>query len=211
MLYEYYTACRFNVNGCAMTTVTFLLRENTSMDKTKVLVVEDELFVRESCRKRLEMCGYDVDTVDNGDEACRRISQDSYGVVITDLMMPGTLDGMAVLEAVKQKQETARVVMMTGFASGDDAVAALHKGADAFLCKPFEYEELLSILERFKNGDEAANPLETTVRDIEQNIRTVTEAARHVQQKCDRVEKILEISGLDMHTRIEKALEILRS
>lgn len=112
-----------------------------------ILIVDDEVVVCKSCKKILERSDHKVDYVLTGEEALQSIEGNGYGIVVTDLKMPG-IDGMQLLEAVKKKGKDIEVVMITGYASIDTAVQAMKLGAYDYIPKPFTPDELQSVIAR---------------------------------------------------------------
>ncbi|MCK4395830.1 response regulator [candidate division WOR-3 bacterium] len=112
-----------------------------------ILIVDDESVVCKSCEKILKLKGHEVDSALSGQEALGKIEKKRYDVVITDLKMPG-IDGMKLLNIVKEKYEEVDVIMITGYASIDTAVEAMKLGAFDYIPKPFTPEELRSVTVR---------------------------------------------------------------
>lgn len=108
----------------------------------KILVVEDEELMRSILRRLLSGEGYDVYTADSAESALKIFGEHEFSVVITDIRMPG-IDGLALLDCLKQISDEALVIVMTAYSSVDSAVAALRKGAYDYITKPFVNEELL--------------------------------------------------------------------
>jgi heterodisulfide reductase subunit C len=112
-----------------------------------ILIVDDEKVVCKSCERILKPKGHDVDSALSGEEALDNIEKKEYEVVITDLKMPG-IDGMKLLDIVKEKYKKVDVIMITGYASIDTSVEAMKLGAFDYLPKPFTPEELINVTER---------------------------------------------------------------
>ena len=112
-----------------------------------ILIVDDESVVCKSCEKILKPKGHDVDSALSGQEALDKIEKKRYEVVITDLKMPG-INGMKLLDIVKEKYEKVDVIMITGYASIDTSVEAMKLGAFDYIPKPFTPDELRSVTER---------------------------------------------------------------
>jgi CheY-like chemotaxis protein/glycine cleavage system H lipoate-binding protein len=108
---------------------------------TKLLVVDDEQVVLDSVRKHLKREGYDIRTVLSGTEAVEVLNSGWPQVVITDLMMPG-MDGLELLEWVRNTKPEMPVIMITGYATMRTALQALRKGAFDYIPKPFTRSEL---------------------------------------------------------------------
>jgi DNA-binding response OmpR family regulator len=112
---------------------------------SRILVVEDEQHLADGLRYNLEAERYDVDVVDNGEEALKRLSADSprYDVVILDVMLPG-MDGFGVVAELRRQRRFVPVLMLTARGRSEDVLRGFGAGADDYLPKPFELPILLS-------------------------------------------------------------------
>ena len=116
-------------------------------DTTKhLLIVEDEASLREVVAERLGDNGYDVVQAANGEEAIERLAEFAFDIVITDLRLPG-IDGGKVLEAALARYPEIIGIVVTGYGTVKDAVAAIKRGATDFVTKPFQFDELLHVLD----------------------------------------------------------------
>src|SRR5215475_5599592 len=93
-----------------------------------ILVVDDEPLVQDALEFSLRSEGYRVATVQSAEEALRRLEAQAFDLIVSDLVLPG-LDGLAVLERSQALDPPVDVILMTGYASVDTAVAALRRGA----------------------------------------------------------------------------------
>lgn len=109
----------------------------------KVLIIEDEKDLNRSITKLLMSQQYSVDSAFDGEEALDYIRVSTYDVIISDIMMP-KLDGLGVLRYLRNHQIKTPVLMLTAKDSLDDKVTGLDAGADDYIVKPFEFEELLA-------------------------------------------------------------------
>jgi DNA-binding NtrC family response regulator len=116
-----------------------------------ILVVEDKESLRGMLRKTLEARGYSVEESADAYEARRKIQASRFLVVLTDLRLPAG-SGFDVLQASKDADAQAPVIVMTAFGTVDDAVRAMKEGATDFLTKPVDTEHLLLVLERAMEG-----------------------------------------------------------
>ncbi|MGZ8202774.1 MAG: sigma-54-dependent transcriptional regulator, partial [Burkholderiales bacterium] len=107
----------------------------------RILIVDDEEIVIRSSTRILAGSGYDLETARDGAEALQKIAAGQYDVVVLDIMMP-KVDGVEVLQRVKESHPDIEVIMFTGLAEIDTAVQCMKLGAFDYISKPFEPEEL---------------------------------------------------------------------
>lgn len=121
-------------------------------NQRRVLVLDDEKNITFVIKAILEKGGYSVDAFNAPENALRALERPDHGycVVITDLYMPG-INGMQILEELRQKQPGLPVVMITAFGTVESAVQALKNGAFDYITKPFEQGEILAIVEKAAN------------------------------------------------------------
>ena len=126
----------------------------------RVLIADDELAVRSSISRALELKGYRVETAADGREALVRLTDQGFDAFVLDLMMPG-VDGLEVCRQMRALGNGTPVLMLTARDAVGDRVAGLDAGADDYLVKPFALEELLARLRALlrrapTNGDRPA-------------------------------------------------------
>lgn len=112
----------------------------------KILVVDDEQSMRDFLKILLQKEGYTVDTGNNADSALDILEKSSYDLIISDIRMPG-MSGLEMLGIIKEKYPNMPVIMITAFASPDDAVSAMQNGAFDYISKPFNVDEIKSVIE----------------------------------------------------------------
>ncbi|MFP2911211.1 sigma-54-dependent transcriptional regulator [Pyxidicoccus sp. 3LFB2] len=115
------------------------------MSLQRILVVDDEANARRAIATILQEEGYEVAEAANGAEALARIAEFSPAVVLTDVRMP-QMDGLTLLKTAREQGSDSTFIMMTAFASVETAVEAMKSGADNFLLKPLDAEQVLVIL-----------------------------------------------------------------
>jgi len=113
----------------------------------RILVVDDERVVRESLRRWFTDYGYEVETASEGRKALLELGETGYDLVITDIKMPG-MDGLELLDRIKETSPTTVVLIMTAFATVDYAIRALKAGAYDFVKKPFDPDDLARMVEK---------------------------------------------------------------
>ncbi len=117
------------------------------MPNPRILVVDDERIVCESCQRILEEEGYEVEIALGGQEAFGRMKENPFDVVITDLKMP-TIDGMDVLRYLRKEYPDTIVIMITGFSTVETAVEAMKLGAFDYIPKPFTPDEVSIVVKK---------------------------------------------------------------
>jgi len=173
------------------------------------MVVDDSRTIRDMLAQQLEEFHYKVTAVGSGEEALRALAADAVDVVITDLQMPGAVDGIGLLERIKEEYEHIEVIIITGYASVDTAIEALRKGAVDYFNKPYRLEELLIGLERIAKNKELAAALKYVEKDKEKGIHELRELVTILYRKCLKAEKILRNEKEADRDRIQKALKIV--
>jgi len=125
-------------------TVSLTQKKSSDLEKKtlKIMLVDDEKRFTLPLKKRLSRRGYDVITANNGMDALRKLKQTSIQVVFLDVMMP-FMDGIETLIEIKNLYPNLEVIMLTGLASLEDAVACLKYGAADYLMKPTDIEEII--------------------------------------------------------------------
>ena len=113
--------------------------------KGRILIVDDELVVRDSLQKWFDSEGYDAGAVSSGREALFAIQQKQYDLVLLDIKMPG-MDGMELQKKLREVDSDLTVVIMTGYASVETAVEALKMGAYDYITKPVDPDELVHLV-----------------------------------------------------------------
>jgi two-component system response regulator HydG len=117
------------------------------MGRIRILVVDDELIVRESLVGWLKKSGYEVSAAEGGHKAVEMLAAEDYDLVFVDLKMPD-ISGIEVLEHVRANYPQSMVVMITAYGSVETAVQAMKAGANDYLMKPFEPEQLALLVEK---------------------------------------------------------------
>ena len=148
------------------------------MDKhARILVVDDDETIRNTVKVILEDEGYIVDLAATGNEAVLKTEQATYNVALLDIRLPD-MEGVELLKLMKDTVPRTRKIMVTGYPSMQNAIAALNKQADAYLIKPVNVEKLLSTVkdqlqsqegEREFTEDKVAEFIETRVRELPEN------------------------------------------
>ena len=118
-----------------------------SAEQIRVLIIDDEKFHAEALAESLRRVGYDCALATSGAAGLKRMEDEDFGVVLTDLKMED-MDGLTVVRKVKQLSPETVVVVITGHADTKTAVEAIKEGAVNYLTKPVDVAELRAIVDR---------------------------------------------------------------
>ncbi|MGI8383850.1 response regulator transcription factor [Robertmurraya sp. P23] len=113
------------------------------MDKPKVLIIEDEEKIARVLELELSYEGYEVKTALNGLEGFQLFQSETWDVILLDVMLPG-ISGIELLRRIRSAQSNVAVIMLTAKDSVEDKVSGLDLGANDYMTKPFQIEELLA-------------------------------------------------------------------
>jgi len=113
----------------------------------RILVIDDEKLIRWTLRERLERAGYSVVEAEHGAAAFEAMRQEDFDLLLLDFKLPDT-DGLEILKVAKERKPAPAVILMTAFASVQNAVEAMRLGAYDYVKKPFNLDELLLDVEK---------------------------------------------------------------
>ena len=113
------------------------------MENHKILVVDDDVRLRELLQRYLAQQGFSVDTLPDARDLDRKLARNRPDLLVLDVMMPGD-DGLAVVRRLREQGEQIRVMMLTARGEDIDRILGLEMGADDYLAKPFNPRELLA-------------------------------------------------------------------
>ncbi len=137
--------------------------------KINILVIDDEIGIREGSARILNRMGHIVFTASRGEEGLEILKKENVALVLLDLKMPG-LDGLEVLERIQSHDPTILVIVITGYATVETAIDAMKKGAYDFVPKPFEPDQLRIVVNR---AVEKLNLIEETRKLEKERRRTL--------------------------------------
>jgi DNA-binding response OmpR family regulator len=113
----------------------------------RVLLIDDEKELVTTLSERLDLRGIANDWATSGDDGLEKIRKESYDWVVVDLKMPG-LSGFESIKAIKEIRPQTRVILLTGHSAAEDLDHALELGADRYLVKPVDIDDLLSLMQK---------------------------------------------------------------
>jgi len=147
------------------------------MYKARILVVDDDETIRKTMKVILENEGYQVETASTGKEAIKKSNGGAYDLALLDIRLPD-MEGVELLELLKDGIPRMRKVMLTGYPSMQNAIDSLNKKADAYLTKPVDPYYLLAVIqeqlssqqeEKAFSENKIAEFLESRVHEFEAN------------------------------------------
>jgi two-component system OmpR family response regulator len=123
----------------------------------KVLLVEDNERVTRFVLKGLQEAGHTVDHADNGREGMFLAASEPYDVIVMDRMLPGNIDGLAIIEALRKAGNRTPILILSALSDVDERIKGLKSGGDDYLTKPFAFGELLARLDALCRRTQGSN------------------------------------------------------
>jgi DNA-binding NtrC family response regulator len=155
--------------------------------KARILVIDDEVEIRESLATLLELEGYNVELAANGTEGLRKAEAGSYDLLLLDLMMPDR-SGMEVLKDIRERDSETPIFMITAYGSVEVAVDALKSKANDYFSKPWDNEKLLIEIDRMIASSRLARENIQLKRALKQQY-----SFPNIIGKSDRMLRILDL------------------
>jgi two-component system, OmpR family, response regulator len=149
----------------------------------RLLLIEDDLQAAEYLVKGLRETGYEIEHSPDGRDGLARASEGGYDVIIADRQLPH-LDGLAIITALREKNDRTPVLILSALGTVDDRVHGLRAGGDDYLTKPFAFAELLARIEALlRRGSAATEATRLKVADLELDLlaRRVTRGGRSIE------------------------------
>src|SRR6266550_6815217 len=165
--------------------------------KSQVMVVDDDLAMCGFLRTFLGARSYNALTVTNADEAVRRFHSERPAAVLLDVVMPGSMDGLAALAAFKKIDKDVPIIVISGQGRTSVVVQAMRLGATDFLCKPFEETELGMVLEKALKQHQLSQEVATLRAQLKEQSR-YTMLFGHSRQMTEVRDLIERVSDTDV-------------
>lgn len=183
------------------------------MENKKVLIIDDDDDLRSNLREVLRRQGHQVETASSGEAAIEKAAKTRFDLVLVDLIMPG-MNGLEVLGELKKISPKSKIIMMTAFATIDNAVEAMKKGASDYLSKPFKIEDLDAAVKRTlaeASFDESAQQLgmDFTLLSLSNQIRRDIIRLLDLNKRM-RLMEITRALDIEDHTKVVFHLKQLR-
>jgi DNA-binding NtrC family response regulator len=155
-------------------------------ERVRILVVDDDESIRKTLATILEDKGYDVDTAENGKEAIQKSDTRFYNLALIDIRLPD-MEGVKLLTAFRETTPKMIKIIITGYPSVQNAIAAVNKDADAYLLKPLNIDNVLNTIEeqlkkqretRKYSEEKITEFIETRTRELEEETPTTNKKLR---------------------------------
>ncbi len=183
------------------------------MSKKRILIVDDDHKVRATISKILKTKGYQIDEASSGKEAIEKATSKDFDIVLLDLMMP-TVSGMDVLVELRKSKPKTKEIMMTGFATVNNAVEAIKRGASDYISKPFKAEELDATIRRCL--EEARFDMSIKKLDLDFTLSSLSSSIRRKivkllhQNKGMHLMELTRALDIEDHTKVIFHLKMLK-
>ena len=146
-------------------------------ESARILIIDDDESIRKTICMKLQHAGYQVDTAGNGKQAVEMTDTKFYNLAVIDIRLPD-MDGIRLLTSLKETTPKMVKIILTGYPLLENVVSAVNKGADAYLIKPVNTDELLKVIREHLNKqkqdkeygqEKIAEYLETRLGEVNEN------------------------------------------
>lgn len=153
----------------------------------RVLIVEDEIKIAQLIARGLSRESFAVDTCNNGDDALDLLKTETYQVILLDRMLPGRFEGAALCREIRQRGIATPILLLTAKDQTADKIAGLNSGADDYMVKPFDFDELVARLRALARRAPKLEPvvlhydqltLDTATKTVSRNNTTIALTAK---------------------------------
>ena len=186
------------------------------MNNLTILVVDDDPVIRRLLEQRLIRENYEVLLAEDGYKGNDILSSHHVDIVLTDLMMPGDIGGIEVLEFAKELERNIEVILITAHSSVDTAVEAMKKGASDYLEKPINFTELFLRLQKIatmkgllRSAEDLRQAMDVTESTAAETIQNLEVVAGTLQSQMDSIETILTSDTKASEDKVTESLNII--
>lgn len=169
------------------------------MENNRILVVDDELSMRQFLKILMTKDGYEVEVASNGNEALEKLKEGAFSVILMDYNMPEAIDGLDLLNEFIQRTSNTQIVVITAFASTEQAIKAIELGAADYVSKPFNVAEIRDIVKKCilnleEQQSEAKKTFEKKTDRKKTKVISKNSAAKIVSVSA-QMKNIIEVAG----------------
>ncbi|MBO5975053.1 MAG: sigma-54-dependent Fis family transcriptional regulator [Paludibacteraceae bacterium] len=138
----------------------------------KILIIDDERSIRNTLKDILEVEGYSIDLAENGFEALKSLEKNEYQIIFSDIKMP-QMDGIELLQKIKEKEIESPVIMISGHGNIETAVDCIKKGAYDFIEKPIDLNRLLIVVRNALNQKKQTSEIKHLKKKIDKKYEMI--------------------------------------
>ncbi|HET6747274.1 MAG TPA: response regulator transcription factor [Candidatus Saccharimonadales bacterium] len=148
----------------------------------RILVVEDEQKIAHLIKRGLTLEAFAVDVCDTGDEALRLIDENTYQVLILDRRLPGSMEGTELCKELRNRNNVTPILLLTARGKTQDKIDGLNCGADDYMTKPFDFNELVARVRALSRRALEVRPVVLTYDELmlDMTRKTVTRSGKHL-------------------------------
>ncbi len=176
-----------------------------TQEPAEILIVEDEAGMRKTLSGILEDAGHSVTDSETGSEALKRIRENPYDIVITDIRLPD-VSGLEILEVAREVNPEAAVIMITGYASLETAVDAINEGAYAYFVKPVNIDEVKTTINNALKQQRLLLENRRLVEDLQLSNRRLAEANEELMKLSQLKSEFLANMSHELRTPLNAIL-----
>jgi len=171
------------------------LKKNDENILMRIAVIDDEPLVLQNLQRKIGKSGYQVETFINPIKAIKRMENQPFDIVLTDFRMP-EMDGMQILEKIKENYPKTEVIIITGYASIEKAVEAVKRGAFYYLEKPFTPEQVMLIIKRAADKVLLVHENKRLKEDLlkKDNVRKIIGVSSPVRELIKIIQKVSKVN-----------------
>jgi PAS domain S-box-containing protein len=147
---------------------------NDNVNVPNILIIEDDKSICKTLSIILDLDGYAVTTANTGSNGVACIKESPFNIVILDIKLPD-VDGVELLKIIKRTNPDLNIIMMTAYASTENTIKALNAGADAFVIKPFDIEELRALVRKSIENQRIANEKNRLEKELKESLEKYRE------------------------------------
>jgi len=151
----------------------------TDIDKPTIIIIDDDKGMCKTLARILELDGYQISTANTASEGISYIKDNGFNIALLDIKLPD-IDGVELLEILKKTASDLSVIMMTAYASTENAIKALNRGADAFVTKPFDIEELRAIVKKSIDKQRLALEKKRLEKELQESVEKYRELFENI-------------------------------
>lgn len=117
-----------------------------------ILIIDDDVALTKVLKEELQSVGYNIEVINDGQEALERLTSEYFDLILLDLKMPN-VDGFDVLKELQKRGYPGKLIVLTAYADVENAIQAKKLGASSFLAKPYDFDELLVTIQKVLHSE----------------------------------------------------------